>query len=93
MATSTTMSSRSKTLPSAPSSMPGNGHPAPVAHNGASASEQYATPRSRGQRQVGDWILGKTIGAGSMGKVKIVVHQHTKEKVSQRRAFYEAFSI
>lgn len=48
--------------------------------NGSSGS---APPRARGQRQVGDWILGKTIGAGSMGKVKIVVHQHTREKVSK----------
>ncbi|KAJ9107625.1 hypothetical protein QFC21_001085 [Naganishia friedmannii] len=43
-------------------------------------------PRSRGQRQVGDWILGKTIGAGSMGKVKLVVHQKTGEKASSTRA-------
>lgn len=87
MTTSITTSTHSKPLPPGPSTMPGNGHPAPsVAHNGASASERYATARSRGQRQVGDWILGKTIGAGSMGKVKVVVHQYTKEKV-RRFAF------
>jgi hypothetical protein len=84
MTTATTTSSRTRPLPTGPSTMPGNGHSAPIVHNGASGPEhQYATPRSRGQRQVGDWILGKTIGAGSMGKVKIVVHQYTKEKVRQ----------
>lgn len=65
------------------------GHPA---YNGAagpmpSGSSGPAPPRARGQRQVGDWILGKTIGAGSMGKVKVVVHQHTKEKVSIKIPF------
>lgn len=62
--------------------------PGSAPYNGTSGSGQPVVgvsgiPRSRGQRQVGDWILGKTIGAGSMGKVKLVVHQHTGEKVSR----------
>ena len=36
--------------------------------------------RNRG-KQVGDWMLGKTLGAGSMGKVKLATNQFTKEKV------------
>ncbi|KAJ9123293.1 hypothetical protein QFC22_001491 [Naganishia vaughanmartiniae] len=56
-----------------------------ASNNGTAGSTQpgmgaSGIPRSRGQRQVGDWILGKTIGAGSMGKVKLVVHQGTGEK-------------
>ncbi|KAJ9112601.1 hypothetical protein QFC19_000621 [Naganishia cerealis] len=60
--------------------MPGSGSykgPSGPTHPGMGST---ALPRARGQRQVGDWILGKTIGAGSMGKVKLVVHQHTGEK-------------
>jgi len=33
-------------------------------------------------RMVGDWQLQKTLGAGSMGKVKLATNVHTKEKVS-----------
>ena len=31
---------------------------------------------------IGDYRLAKTIGQGSMGKVKIAIHQKTGEKVS-----------
>lgn len=33
-------------------------------------------------RMVGDWQLGKTLGAGSMGKVKLATNAHTRERVS-----------
>jgi hypothetical protein len=33
-------------------------------------------------RMVGDWQLQKTLGAGSMGKVKLATHVHTRERVS-----------
>ena len=70
-----------------PHGMSSNAQAGHSAYNGVggpmpSGSAGTAQPRARGQRQVGDWILGKTIGAGSMGKVKVVVHQHTREKVS-----------
>lgn len=31
---------------------------------------------------VGDWQLGKTLGAGSMGKVKLATNAYSKERVS-----------
>jgi serine/threonine protein kinase len=31
---------------------------------------------------VGDWQLQKTLGAGSMGKVKLATNINTREKVS-----------
>ncbi|TXT13675.1 hypothetical protein VHUM_01042 [Vanrija humicola] len=34
----------------------------------------------RQYRQVGDWILQKTLGQGSMGKVKLGVNVHTQER-------------
>lgn len=39
--------------------------------------------KSRGSnRLLGDYILSKTLGAGSMGKVKLATHTTTGEKVS-----------
>ena len=37
--------------------------------------------RERSKRQLGEWTLGKTLGAGSMGKVKLGVSTITGEKV------------
>ncbi len=50
----------------------------------ASGSQRNGTvkERSRG-RMVGDWQLQKTLGAGSMGKVKLGTNVVSKEKVSQ----------
>jgi hypothetical protein len=42
--------------------------------------------RVKNARQVGDWQLGKTIGAGSMGKVKTATNVYTGEKVGLTRA-------
>ena len=33
------------------------------------------------KKVIGDWILTKTLGEGSMGKVKLAIHQITGEKV------------
>ena len=33
-------------------------------------------------QQVGDWVLGVTLGKGSFGKVKLAVHSRTAEKVA-----------
>lgn len=57
--------------------------PAPAPANmSASAAAPSMSPanRARNGRQIGDWILGKTLGAGSMGKVKLATHQYTKER-------------
>lgn len=40
--------------------------------------------RRRQYRQVGDWVLQKTLGQGSMGKVKLGVNVNTHERVSLR---------
>ncbi|KUI69937.1 Protein kinase kin1 [Cytospora mali] len=64
-----------------------------VAHNtGPAAVQPSADPRSSGQpkarsrttipTQSGKWILGKTIGAGSMGKVKLAKKEDTNEQVA-----------
>lgn len=42
---------------------------------------EKGTDKSRG-RVLGDYVLTKTLGAGSMGKVKLAVHTPTGEKVS-----------
>lgn len=48
----------------------------------ASSSRNGTTGRSsRGTRILGDYTLGKTLGAGSMGKVKLAQHNVTGEKV------------
>jgi len=51
-------------------------------HRDDSRTEHSSSSRpSRGTRILGDYTLGKTLGAGSMGKVKLAVHNTTGEKV------------
>lgn len=40
------------------------------------------TSSNRPRKMIGDYILGKTLGAGSMGKVKVGVHNKTGRKVA-----------
>lgn len=49
-----------------------------------------AQPRRRTnvEAKTGNWELGKTIGAGSMGKVKLAKNKDTNEQVSQREKSY-----
>jgi serine/threonine protein kinase len=42
--------------------------------------EEHSKP-SRSNRILGDYTLSKTLGAGSMGKVKLATHNITGEKV------------
>ncbi|OCF41735.1 CAMK/CAMKL/KIN1 protein kinase [Kwoniella heveanensis CBS 569] len=68
--------SRSMTARQQPQAINGNGangHGYPV----ASGSSKPSKSRTR---MVGDWQLGKTLGAGSMGKVKLAINVLTKEK-------------
>lgn len=69
-----------------------HGQPLPATTNGSSApssSSQAPGHSSSGggsrsktkYRMVGDWQLQKTLGAGSMGKVKLGLNIHTREKV------------
>jgi hypothetical protein len=38
--------------------------------------------KDRSRKQLGEWTLGKTLGAGSMGKVKLGISTISGEKVS-----------
>ncbi|ORY01928.1 Pkinase-domain-containing protein [Basidiobolus meristosporus CBS 931.73] len=49
-----------------------------TAQNGASTSQRVSKPR----RMISNYQLTKTLGAGSMGKVKLGVHSVTEEKVA-----------
>lgn len=65
------------------SSKPTPGALAPPTHGTprSSTSTGTAPPAKRRQyRQVGDWVLQKTLGAGSMGKVKLGVNVHSQER-------------
>ena len=46
-------------------------------------------PRSSTNRILGDYTLSKTLGAGSMGKVKLAHHNITGEKVSSCRTQFQ----
>lgn len=63
--------------------------PAPAATNGSTAHEssRSGNPQNLRRRttidaQTGHWELGKTIGAGSMGKVKLARNKETGEQVA-----------
>lgn len=51
----------------------------------AAAATQSSVHGARSRRTLGEWQLTKTLGAGSMGKVKLGVSSVTGEKVSGRR--------
>lgn len=59
---------------------PVQGQPAPDARVSGGASK--ARSRTTIPTQSGKWILGKTIGAGSMGKVKLAKKEDSSEQVS-----------
>lgn len=52
---------------------------APPSSHGAARASEVPTPVKR--RNLGEWNLEKTIGAGSMGKVKLARHHITGEQV------------
>jgi serine/threonine protein kinase len=39
-------------------------------------------PPTSGAAAIGDYILGKTLGEGTFGKVKLGIHKLTQEKVA-----------
>lgn len=60
-----------------------NPGPAPVSHGSSAAGAQkHGRSRTTIPTQSGKWILGKTIGAGSMGKVKLAKKEDSNEQVS-----------
>jgi len=64
----------------------GAGRNASVANStgGASATDVQPRRRTAIDATTGTWELGKTIGAGSMGKVKLAKNKETNEQVSNR---------
>jgi hypothetical protein len=67
----------------------GHGQPAAGADTGRSSRHPSRASGTRGQsgqrqhrRLIGNYQLGKTLGAGSMGKVKLAQHVITGKKVS-----------
>lgn len=61
--------------------------PGSEARQVASASSATSTPQARRRTTIvmktGEWTLGKTIGAGSVGKVKLARNMETGEQVSK----------
>lgn len=64
--------------------------PAAAADPRASASATKARSRTTIPTQSGKWILGKTIGAGSMGKVKLAKKEDSSEQASARTTTFYA---
>lgn len=48
----------------------------------APSSSSSASVEDKTPQQVGDWLLGPTLGQGSFGKVKLAHHCRTHEKVA-----------
>jgi hypothetical protein len=65
--------------PSAPP--PPSSHGVADAPHHAAASSKQTRSRTTIPTQSGKWILGKTIGAGSMGKVKLARKEDGSEQV------------
>jgi serine/threonine protein kinase KIN1/2 len=79
------VSTRSGRTAQSPSDMPGNSAPSNNAAHGTADARSSGTRHSRSRTtiptQSGKWILGKTIGAGSMGKVKLARKEDGSEQV------------
>ncbi|KAJ7218870.1 hypothetical protein B0H12DRAFT_327087 [Mycena haematopus] len=65
-----------------PASMPPQPAEAQVADADADASQSRTATAKRSNRILGDYTLSKTLGAGSMGKVKLATHNITGEKLA-----------
>lgn len=63
----------------------------------SSTGAPYAAPSSsskrRQYRQVGDWILQKTLGQGSMGKVKLGINVRSQERVRNKLRAYSKLTL
>ena len=58
-----------------------------AAHGNGSSNKRRTTVTA----QTGLWTLGKTIGAGSMGKVKLAKNLETGEQVCRNIKYYSRF--
>lgn len=59
--------------------------------NHANANKESVNMNQR--KVVGQYMLGKTIGEGTFGKVKLAIHLPTGEKVIKYRTFLLLFKI
>lgn len=78
-------------LATAPADIPNSQTRRGQAVSGESPRHQDAPmerPAPVKRRNLGEWILEKTIGAGSMGKVKLARHQTTGEQVKSHESFF-----
>ena len=64
-----------------PSHAANSGGPAPVVTAIESKHKSSSKSRTTIPAQTGNWVLGKTIGAGSMGKVKLARRAEGGEQV------------
>lgn len=59
--------------------------PSPATSSPAAPPTRPVVQSTSSRRQLGEWTMGKTLGAGSMGKVKLAVSNKTGEKVRWAR--------
>lgn len=62
----------------------------PSTHNGsggAPASYRGGGPPNKKERQVGQFVLSKTMGEGTFGEVRLAVHKPTSERVAAKVNF------
>lgn len=74
-------SSSSRYSANMPSHAANSGGPAPVVIPSESKQKSSGKSRTTIPAQTGNWVLGKTIGAGSMGKVKLARRAEGGEQV------------
>ncbi|KAK2760728.1 serine/threonine-protein kinase KIN2 [Arachnomyces sp. PD_36] len=70
------------TRPAAPDGASSSAHPPPSSQHAHSSSATQPKRRTTISTTTGQWALGKTIGAGSMGKVKLAKNMETGEQVA-----------
>lgn len=69
------------------------GEPPSSSATAGASSSGGANASGRSRRTLGEYSLGKTLGAGSMGKVKLGVSSVSGEKVSHNRTFLQALKL
>ncbi|KAG5730333.1 hypothetical protein E4T56_gene11721 [Termitomyces sp. T112] len=81
MSSSSSRKPRPVSMPPSPQSLPPQSHE-PEPDPTPSRRTPSASRHSRSNRILGDYVLSKTLGAGSMGKVKLATHSATGEKLA-----------
>ncbi|KAG6875377.1 hypothetical protein C0992_004070 [Termitomyces sp. T32_za158] len=82
MSSSAGTESRPATQKPRPLSMPPSAASSPPSRDPTPSRRTPSGSRHRTNRILGDYILSKTLGAGSMGKVKLATHSATGEKLA-----------